>query len=129
MMKRKQRIIDNLLMQLKKWNKMMNMMNDEGIELHKTAVDDYEHWMKRFLEILYIIVLITCGLPGKTKEMTSLKFVNTMNDDRNIYLEDEQFMFIIKYHKSQTIIDILKIFDILFQILMIDHFQISDFMS
>src|SRR5947207_14537561 len=100
---------------------MMNMMNDEGIELHKTAVDDYEHWMKRFLEILYIIVLITCGLPGKTKEMTSLKFVNTMNDDRNIYLEDEQFIFITEYHKSQAIMDMSKIFDVLFQTLMIDH--------
>ena len=35
MTKGRWRIIDNLLMQLKKWNKMMNMMNDEEIEFHK----------------------------------------------------------------------------------------------
>ena len=85
--------------------------------------------MKRFLKVLYIIILIIYDLPRKTKEMISLKFVNTMNDDRNIYLEDEQFIFIIKYHKSQAIMNISKIFDVLFQILMINYSQISGFMS
>ena len=65
--------------------------------------------MDRFLEVLYIVVLITCGLPGRTKEMTSLKFVNTMNGDRNFLLEDGQFMFVTEYHKSQAIMDIPKV--------------------
>lgn len=129
MTKGRRRIIDNLLMQPKKWNKMVNMMDGEGIELHKAAVDDYEHWVERFLEVLYIVVLTTCGLPGRTKEMTSLKFVNTMNGDRNIYLEDGQFMFVTEYHKSQAIMDMPKVFDVLFQTLMIDHSQISGFTS
>src|SRR5436305_9738477 len=88
---------------------MVNTMHGEGIEFHKAAIDDYEHWMERFLKILYIVVLITCGLPRRTKEMTSLKFVNTMNGDRNIYLEDGQFMFVTEYHKSQAIMDMLKV--------------------
>ena len=89
MTKKRWRIIDNLFMQSKKWNKIMNIINDERIKFHKIAIDDYEHWMKRFLEILYIIILIIYDLPRRIKEMTSLKFVNTMNNDRNIYLENE----------------------------------------
>jgi hypothetical protein len=109
MTKGRRRIIDNLFMQPKKWDKMVNMMDGEGIQLHKAAVDDYEYWVERFLEVLYIVMLITCGLPGRTKEMTSLKFVNTMNGDRNFLLEDGQFMFITEYHKSQAIMDIPKV--------------------
>jgi hypothetical protein len=109
MTKGRQRILDNLFMQPKKWNKMVHTKNGEGIEFHKAGVDDYEYWVDRFLEILYIVVLITCGLPGRTKEMTSLKFVNTMNGDRNFLLEDGQFMFVTEYHKSQAIMDIPKV--------------------
>ena len=67
----------------------MNMMNDEEIEFYKTTIDDYKHWMKRFLKVLYIIILIIYDLSGKIKKMTLLKFVNTMNDDRNIYFKNE----------------------------------------
>ena len=67
----------------------MNMMNDEEIEFHKIIIDDYEYWIKRFLKILYIIILIIYDLSEKTKEITLLKFVNIMNDDRNIYFEDK----------------------------------------
>ena len=68
---------------------MMNMMNDKEIELYKTTIDDYEHWVKRFLKILYIIIFIIYDLSRRIKEMTSLKFVNTMNDNKNIYLENK----------------------------------------
>ena len=68
---------------------MMNMMNDEEIEFHKIIIDDYEYWIKRFLKILYIIIFIIYDLSRKTKKMTSLKFVNTINDNRNIYLKNK----------------------------------------
>ena len=68
---------------------MINIINDKEIEFYKIIIDDYKHWMKRFLKILYIIILIIYNLLEKIKEMISLKFVNIMNDDRNIYLENE----------------------------------------
>ena len=107
----------------------MNMINDKEIEFYKMIINDYEYWMKRFLKILYIIMFIIYDLLKKIKEMISLKFVNIMNNNRNIYLEDKQFMFIIEYHKSQIIMNISKIFNVLFQILMINHFQILVFMN
>ncbi|TMC16025.1 MAG: hypothetical protein E6J34_20590 [Chloroflexi bacterium] len=123
----RRRIIDNLFMQPKKWNEMVDTMHGEGIEFHKAAIDDYEYWVERFLEILYIVVLTTCGLPGRTKEMTSLKFVNTMNGDRNIYLEDGQFMFVTEYHKSQAIMDMPKVSLDVLLIQTIDHRSSPDF--
>lgn len=75
----------------------MNTANGEGIEFHKATVDYNEYWIEIFLEILYIVVLTTCGLPRRTREMTSLKFANTMNGDRNIYLEDDQSMLVMLY--------------------------------
>ena len=67
----------------------MNMMNDEEIEFHKIIIDDYKHWIKRFLEILYIIIFIIYNLSRKIKEMISLKFINIMNNNRNIYFENK----------------------------------------
>ena len=67
----------------------MNMINDKEIEFYKMIIDDYEHWMKKFLKILYIIIFIIYNLSRRIKKMISLKFVNIMNDDRNIYLEDK----------------------------------------
>ena len=89
MIKKKWRIIDNLFIQSKKWNKMMNIINNEEIEFYKITIDDYEYWIKRFLKILYIIIFIIYDLPEKTKEMTSLKFINIINNNRNIYLENK----------------------------------------
>ena len=82
--------------------------------------------MDIFLKVLYIATVTTCGISGRTTETTSLKFVNTMNGDRNMYLEDGQFMFVTEYHKSQAIMDIPKVeFILVIQRLTIDHSEIS----
>ena len=64
-------------------------MNDKGIKFYKIIIDDYKYWMKKFLKILYIIIFIIYDLSRRIKEMILLKFVNIMNNDRNIYLENE----------------------------------------
>src|SRR5947199_10055762 len=51
----RRRIIDNLFMQPKKWNEMVDTMHGEGIEFHKVGINDYEYWMESFLQILYIV--------------------------------------------------------------------------
>ena len=68
---------------------MINMINDEEIEFYKITIDDYEHWMKRFLKVLYIIIFIIYNLSKRIKKMISLKFINIINNDKNIYLEDK----------------------------------------
>ena len=41
--------------------------------------------------------------------MTSLRYINTMEGDRSIYIEDGQLMFITEYHKSMALIDKVKV--------------------
>ena len=40
--------------------------------------------------------------------MTSLRYINTMEGDRSMYIEDGQMMFITEYHKSIALMDEVK---------------------
>jgi hypothetical protein len=54
-------------------------------------------------------MMFTCGLSGYGTEMTSLRWMNTMEWDRSIYLEDCQLMFVMEYHKSMALMDDQKV--------------------
>ncbi len=41
--------------------------------------------------------------------MTSLRYINTMEGDRSIYIEDGQLMLITEYHKSMALMDEVKV--------------------
>lgn len=41
--------------------------------------------------------------------MTSLRWWNTMDGDRSIYIEDGQMMFVTEYHKSMALMDDQKV--------------------
>ena len=41
--------------------------------------------------------------------MTSLRYINTMEGDRSIYVEDGQLMFITEYHKSMALMEEVKV--------------------
>ena len=75
----------------------------------KAGVDEYEADETKFRELLAILIMITCGLSGRGTKMTSLRYVNTMEGDRSIYVEDSQMMFIIEYHKSMVLMDEVKV--------------------
>lgn len=84
----------------------MSTAASEGIGFHRETVDYNKYWIEIFFEILYIVVLTTCGLPRRTRETTSLRFANMMNVDRNIYLEDDQSMFVMFYPLKLVTMDI-----------------------
>ena len=63
----------------------------------------------KFRELLTILMMITCGLSDRGTEMTSLPYVNTIEGDRSIYVEDGQIMFITEYHKSMALMDEVKV--------------------
>ena len=54
-------------------------------------------------------MMITCGLTGRGTEMTSLQYINTIEGDRSIYIEDGQLMFITGDHKSMALTDEVKV--------------------
>jgi len=72
-------------------------------------VDNIVNYDSRFRELLAILMMITCGLSGRGTEMTSLRYINTMEGDRSIYVEDGQLMFITEYHKSMALMDEVKV--------------------
>src|SRR5437667_12713437 len=92
----------------KKRNDMFQVEN-EKLKFLKGGVDNYENWVRKFKKLLCILMMVTCGQTGRGTELTSLLYMNTMNGNRSIYIEDGQVMFITQYHKSQAIMDGLKV--------------------
>src|SRR2546423_3763711 len=81
----------------------------DAIEFSEAAKDEYNKWDIQFCEILALLMMFTCGLSGRGMEMTSLRWLNTMDGDRSIYVEDHQIMFVTEYHKSMMLIDDQKV--------------------
>jgi hypothetical protein len=90
------------------WSKMMENSGDD-LKFNPAVVKSYEEWDLRFRRILLLLVCLTCGLSGRGREMTSLKYMNTVVGDRGVLLKGGQFMAISEYHKSQAIMDALKV--------------------
>jgi hypothetical protein len=91
------------------WGKLVDVEGD-GITFQQAGVDEYESWDVKFRELLSILMMMTCGLSGRGTEMTSLRYMNTMEGDRSIYLEHGQIMFVTEYHKSMALMDDIKVF-------------------
>ena len=89
------------------WKKIIEVEGD-GLTFLKAGVDEYEVWDDKFRELLAILMMISCGLSGRGTEMTSLRYINTMEGDRSIYIEDGQMMFVTEYHKSMALMDDMK---------------------
>ena len=99
----------NRLRASEQWEKMVNVEGD-GIMVQQVGLDEYESWDVKFRELLAILMMMTCGLSGRGTEMTSLRYMNTMDGDRNIYVEHQQIMFVTEYHKSMALMDDIKVF-------------------
>jgi hypothetical protein len=90
------------------WAKM-TQVNGDCLKFHQSAVDEYMKDDTIFRELLALLVMFTCGISGRGTEMTSLRYMNAMDGDRMIYVEDGQFMIITEYHKSMALMDDLKV--------------------
>ena len=107
-MKEAQLRMMNALRQSPRWRSMMEHSGDD-LQFNPADVENYEIWDDHFRRHLFILSAITCGLSGRGPEMMSLKYMNTVIGDRNFVLMDGQFMAIAEYHKSQEIMDVLKV--------------------
>jgi hypothetical protein len=91
-----------------KWGMMMENTGDD-LHFNPAAIKSYEEWDIHFQRILLVLLCLTCGLSGRGREMTSLKYMNTVVGDRGFLLKAGQFMAITEYNKSQAIMDALKV--------------------
>jgi hypothetical protein len=89
-------------------NEMFEHLGD-AMEFSDEARDKYNKHEEQFREILVLLMMFTCGLSGRGTEMTSLRWCNTMDGDRSIYIEDGQIMFVTEYHKSMALMDNQKV--------------------
>ncbi|TMI78484.1 MAG: hypothetical protein E6H10_17010 [Bacteroidetes bacterium] len=90
------------------WRKMMENSGDD-LGFNPAVVKSYEEWDVNFRRLLLVLLSLTCGLSGRGKEMTSLKYMNTVVGDRGVLLKGGHFVAITEYHKSQAIMDALKV--------------------
>jgi hypothetical protein len=90
------------------WRKMVENSGDD-LSFNPAVIKSYEEWDTRFRRILLVLLALTCGLSGRGSEMTSIKYMNTLVGDRGLLLKGGQFMAITEYHKSQAIMDTLKV--------------------
>jgi hypothetical protein len=79
------------------------------MEISEVTRDSYIKWKEQFREILVLLMIFIYGLSGHGTEMTSLRWMNTMDGDRSIYIEDQQLIFITEYHKSMILMDDQKV--------------------
>lgn len=98
----------NRLQESNEWFEIVEV-NGERLDFCQHGIDRYNKWDRQFRELLAILMMITCGLSGRGTEMTSLRYMNSMDGDRNIYIEDGQVMFITEYHKSMALMDDMKV--------------------
>ena len=81
----------------------------DSMEITNTARAKYNHCDEQFRELLAILIMFVCGISGRGTEMTSLRWMNTMDGDRSIYIEDGQVMVVTEYHKSMSLMDDQKV--------------------
>ena len=63
----------------------------------------YEEKADQLLQYLAMLVFLTTGLPFRGTELFSLKWANTPNAMRNIYLVDGRVVTLADYNKTDTV--------------------------
>src|SRR5205807_567261 len=61
----------------------------DAMEISEVVRDGYSEWDEQFHEILVLLMMFTCRLSGRSTEITSLRWMNTMDGDCSIYIEDQ----------------------------------------
>jgi len=82
----------------------------DGVDFVQSAVDKYKMVDRELRQMLYVLMMATCGPPPRVTEMTSLKFINSIMGPRDIFVVGGQVMFVTEYHKSQSIMKKLKVY-------------------
>ena len=80
-------------------NEWIEALPNGKYDYRQDAINSYERQDKLFRQKLFVLMILTCGLAGRTAEMLALQYLNTMNGERDIYAEDGQIHLISSYHK------------------------------
>jgi hypothetical protein len=75
---------------------------NHSIEWRPRAVQRYLKLLDRFLELLCLAVHITSGQPARGPELLSVRWRNSVLQDRNLYIIAGQVAIVTRYHKTQS---------------------------
>ncbi len=100
------------LMKSKKWDQMMTIEDGQLVFL-AAGVNEYTKHDTEFRELILLTINWTDGLMRRGTEILSLLFKNKMAVGRNLIVLNGQIMVAMEYHKSQAIMDDIKVcFDV-----------------
>ncbi|KAJ9653611.1 hypothetical protein H2201_009123, partial [Coniosporium apollinis] len=75
----------------------------DGFQLENKGWREYQSQLEKFKELLFLLVHIPGGPPGRGGEILTIRHVNAAQNMRNIFVLDGQVMVVSAYHKSQAI--------------------------
>ena len=107
-------IIDNLHLTCK-WNDII-IINSNEIEWNQKDIDQYHYNREFFLELILLNMNFIYEETERDQEILSIQYKNSMNKNHNILIDDRQIQIATKYHKSQAIMNDLKISLIYYQL-------------
>ena len=65
--------------------------------------------IRKFEELLLLLVYFTGGPPSRGEEITGLCLVNSINRDRNVFVINKEVILVTQYHKSLAYFDSPKV--------------------
>jgi hypothetical protein len=80
---------------------LITSLPDGTAKFPTTALGNYQHRCKLFLEIMIVLIVMTAGLPPRATELASIRVYNYQRP-RNIFLIDGQLMIAIEYNKNNS---------------------------
>ncbi|KAG0122598.1 hypothetical protein HOY82DRAFT_495545, partial [Tuber indicum] len=60
--------------------------------------------MRTFLELILILIHLTCGQPARGTELLSSQIANTHTHYRNLIIVEGQLSLLTKYNKTQSLL-------------------------
>jgi len=97
-----------MLVRLQETNRLSQWRHADG-SWNQGKIVEYERTVDEFLSLLVILTNVTCGVAGRGTEMLSMRYCNSRESDRNVFVEDGQIMIVTQYHKSMAMMDSLKV--------------------
>ena len=73
------------------------------------GIRKYLKLVRKFEELLLLLVHFTGGQPSRGEEITGLRLVNGINRDRNVFVIDGEVVLVTQYHKSLAHFDSPKV--------------------
>jgi len=105
-------LLKNLKANPSRWNMLVDndASRQEGhIVWRAEGIKEYEKMATEFLEYILVAMNMQGGQTGRGEEMVAMTYKNTPEGERNLKIESSQMVLETVYHKSQAIMDSLKV--------------------